>query len=143
MTDILLRYIHFFGILLLGAALFAENLLLRPVLQQDEVRRLARIDALYGLAALLVLGAGLSLWLIGAKGAAFYSKNPVFHAKLGLFALMGLASLIPTVFFLKNRSLPQVNAPASVRLIVRMQLLALPLLPLLAVLMARGIGLEQ
>ena len=140
MTDALLRYAHFLSILLLSATLFAENLLLKPQLSAQEIRRLGLLDALYGIAAGMVLLAGLGLWFGGAKGAAFYTHNPVFHAKLGLFMVIGAVSVWPTVFLLKNRRQAQVTVPASVRYCKRLELALLPLLPLLATLMARGIG---
>ena len=33
----------------------------------------------------------------GAKGPAFYLHNPVFHAKVGAFLLVGVLSILPTV----------------------------------------------
>ena len=99
-----LRYIHFIGIFIIFAALACEHLLLARRLDRAAVARLARIDAVYGAAAGTLLAADLALWLGGVgKPASFYGQNPVFHAKLGLFALVGLLSIYPTVFLLRRR----------------------------------------
>ncbi|MEN3111314.1 DUF2214 family protein [Uliginosibacterium paludis] len=144
MTDLLVRYAHFLAILILTGVLFAEHLLLRDEMSAAEIRRLARIDRFYGLAAAGVLAAGLTLWMSGAKPAAFYTANPVFHAKLGLFALAALISIHPTVFLIRQSRLEAqvVRVPRSVRQAVRLELAILILLPLLAVLMAHGVGLR-
>ncbi len=143
MTDLLVRYAHFLAILILAGTLFAQHLMLRPEMSAGEIRRLARIDRFYGLAAVGVLVAGLSLWLGGAKPAAFYTANPVFHAKLGLYVVAALLSLHPTIFFIRQsrREATVVQVPRSVRLVIRIELAIVLILPLLAVLMARGVGL--
>jgi len=73
-------------------------------LTRAEIGRLARIDAVYGIAAVTLLIAGLTLWLgsVG-KPAVYYTKNWVFHTKLTLFLIVGLLSIYPTIFFIKNR----------------------------------------
>ena len=99
-TELLLRYLHFICIFAIVGALVAEHLLLKPVLSRQEIARLARIDAVYGLAAIALVAVGLTLWLGGyGKPAEFYSTNPVFHTKLTLFVGIGLLSVYPTVFF--------------------------------------------
>jgi putative membrane protein len=70
--------------------------------------------------------------------------NSLFHAKLGLFILVGLLSILPTVVFIKWRKTlkaGQVPAPSArhVRLVtwsIRLELLQLLVIPLLA----RGYG---
>lgn len=143
MEEGLVRYLHFLGIILLAAMLLTENVLLSDKLQKKLIRRLAIIDAIYGLSALLTLGAGLSLWLFVGKPSEFYSTNIVFHAKLTLFAFVALLSLIPTVFFLKNRTndAAEIDVPKHIIVIKRIEIGVLFVIPFLAVLMARGVGL--
>ncbi len=109
-----------------------------------EIGRLARIDAVYGIAALTLLGAGLTLWLSNiGKPAEFYSRNWIFHTKISLFLLVGILSIYPTVFFIKQRKgAPEesVNVPKSVFTLLRLELTLLVIIPLLAGLMARGVG---
>lgn len=100
---------------------------------------------MYGFAVLTLLGAGLTLWLGGfGKPTEFYSENPVFHLKLALFVTIGLLSIYPTVFFMKNRKgKPDdiVAVPKVIFWFIRLELLLLFLIPILAGMMAKGIGL--
>lgn len=65
--------------------------------------RLVRVDAGYGLAALLILAIGALRVSYGLKGADYYLRNPWFWAKLGTFAAIGLLSLVPTLRLLRWR----------------------------------------
>jgi putative membrane protein len=142
-TEIILRYLHFVSIFTIVSALVAEHLLLKKRMTPTELGRLSRIDAVYGVAALTLLAVGLTLWLgdIG-KPSEFYSKNWIFHLKLTLFTLVGLFSIYPTVFFLKNRDSKQdiLEVPSLVFWMIRLELLLLFIIPLLAGLMAKGNG---
>ncbi|MBX2969083.1 MAG: DUF2214 family protein [Cyclobacteriaceae bacterium] len=143
-TELLLRYLHFISIFAIAATLVSEHLLLKPELTRKEIVRLSRIDAIYGAAALMLLGAGLTLWLGSfGKPAEFYSKNWIFHTKLSLFVCIGLLSIYPTVFFLKNRKgNPEevVTIPRKIFWMLRLELLLLFIIPLLAGLMAKSVG---
>jgi putative membrane protein len=142
--EILLRYIHFISIFAIVGSLVSEHLLLKKSMTRAEIGRVSRIDAVYGLAALTLVIAGLTLWLgsVG-KPSWFYSKNWVFHLKITLVAVVGLLSIYPTVFFLRNRkgiASETVVIPSSVFMMVRIELLLLLVIPLLAGLMAHGVG---
>ena len=142
--EIILRYLHFISIFTIVATLVAEHLLLKKEMPRSEVARLAKVDAIYGLAAVALLGAGLTLWFSGiGKPTQFYSQNWVFHTKITLFALVGIFSIYPTVFFLKNRKgNPEevVFIPGIIFWMVRLELLLLLIIPLLAGLMTKGVG---
>lgn len=142
MLEIFIRYTHFIGIFCLAAMLISENIMLNKQLSRQEFIKLVRIDSLYGLSAMVTLIAGLLLWLWVGKPSEFYSSNPVFHTKLGLFILVALLSVVPTVFFVKNRNITEseILVPGYVVLLARIQLIFLLILPALAVLMARGYG---
>jgi putative membrane protein len=142
--EILLRYIHFLSILLITATLAAEYVLVKDKLTRKEISRISFIDLVYGLASISVFAAGLTLWL-GAFGkpADWYSKNWIFHFKLTLLVIIGLLSAYPTIFFLKNRKGnpdEQIAIPSSIKKIITLELLLLALIPVLAGLMAKGIG---
>jgi putative membrane protein len=143
-TEIILRYIHFISIFAIVGSLTSEHLLLKKELTRADINRLSRIDLVYGLAALTLLSAGLTLWLgsIG-KASEFYSKNWVFHLKITCFLIVGLLSIYPTIFFIKNRKGEQtqiVSIPKSIFWMLRLELMLLFIIPLLAGIMARGIG---
>ncbi|MCB0636540.1 MAG: DUF2214 family protein, partial [Lewinella sp.] len=60
LAEILLRYAHFLSIFLLVASLSGEALLIRRgQLSRQTIQRLFRLDGLYGLSALLIVGIGL------------------------------------------------------------------------------------
>lgn len=143
-TEIILRYIHFISIFTIAGTLAAENVLVKRTLSRAEIGRTARIDLVYGIASLSLLAAGLTLWLGSfGKPAIYYNRNWIFLLKLGCFATLGILSIYPTVFFLKQRkgnAEETVQVPAGLILTLRLELVLLLIIPLLAGLMARGIG---
>lgn len=143
-TEIILRYLHFISIFAIVGALVSEHMLLKKNLTRAELARLSKVDAVYGIAAIVLVVAGLTLWLGGyGKPALFYSKNWIFHTKLTLFIGIGLLSIYPTVFFIKHRKgNPEdvVTIPKAIFWMLRFELLFLFIIPLLAGLMAHGVG---
>lgn len=142
--ELLLRYIHFISIFTIVGSLVSEHMLLKKELKRSEIDRLAKIDAVYGIAAVTLVAAGLTLWLTGiGKPTVFYTKNWIFHTKLTCFLTVGLLSIYPTIFFVKNRKgNPDeiVSIPRKIFMMLRMELLLLFIIPLLAGLMSRGVG---
>jgi putative membrane protein len=142
--EIILRYLHFISVFAIVGALVSEHLLLKSTLSRKEILRLSKIDGVYGLAVLSLLGVGMTLWLGGiGKPTEFYSSNPIFHIKLTLFVVIGLLSIYPTVFFIKQAKgdpIEMVAIPKSIFWMVRFELLILLIMPILAGLMAKGIG---
>lgn len=146
-TQAVAAWLHYLGIMLMTALLVMEHLLFSDKLDVARGRLLLRIDALYGTIAGVQIGTGIWRMLL-EKDTSYYLSNPFFHAKLGLFALVGLLSLYPTLTFLGWRnSLRREQAPSvdsgrakRVTMVIRIELLGLLLIPLLAALMARGAG---
>lgn len=91
-----LHHVLVFGLAIMLAMELA--LMRAPVI---DVRRLVRLDAGYGITAVLVIVVGVTRVLWGAKGWAFYRDNPAFWTKMGLFAAIGLISILPTVAFMR------------------------------------------
>lgn len=92
----------------------------------------------------IVLATGLLQWFSGSKPAVFYTSNPVFHAKLTLFLFIGLVSIYPSVFMGRNRKgdpSELIAIPSGLVHCVRLELLLLVLMPLLAVIMSKGLGI--
>ena len=142
-TEIILRYVHFISIFGIVGSLVSEHLLLKKEMTPSELNRLSRIDAVYGLAALTLLGVGLTLWLSGVgKPSIYYTQNWIFILKISLFFTIGLLSIYPTIFFLKNRGSKQekIEIPSAIFWMLRFELLILFIIPLLAGLMAKGVG---
>ncbi|HOX84338.1 MAG TPA: DUF2214 family protein [Chryseolinea sp.] len=143
-TEIILRYIHFVSIFAIVGSLVSEHLLLKKELTRAEIKRISTIDAVYGIAALTLLTAGMTLWLGGfGKPSVYYTKNSIFHTKITLFITVGLLSIYPTIFFIKNRKGnpdEMIKIPSSIFWMLRFELLLLFVIPLLAGLMAHGVG---
>jgi len=143
-AEIVLRYLHFISIFAIVGSLVSEHLLLKKELTRAEIGRIAKIDAVYGIAALTLICVGLTLWLGSfGKPAVFYTKNRIFHLKITCFLIIGLLSIYPTIFFIRNRKGSQsevVAIPKTVFWMLRFELLLLFIIPLLAGLMAHGIG---
>ena len=83
-----------------------------------------------------VVIAGLLLWFAVGKPASIYSRDWMFHIKLTLFVILGLLSIYPTIFFLKNRKGddPDENiaVPKSVILLLRLELAVIIIMPVVA-----------
>lgn len=141
--EFLIHSLHLLAALLLAGALVIENMAINRQISREDLRNLLKVDAVYGLSASVVFLCGLSLWLWVGKPSSFYSANPVFHAKLALFVLIVLLSAYPTFFFLQQRKNPDdsIAVPAGVIRVLRLELVLLAIIPLLAFLMARGVGL--
>ena len=147
MIAALIAGIHYLGIMLIAATLLVEFLTLKVALSRPLLERLVKVDAVYGIAALAVLVTGfLRITTAYGKGPAFYMQSGVFHAKVGLFILMGLLSVVPTLRFLRWRKAASAGQPlplpeqiASTRRMVLIELHILAVLPFLAAVMARGL----
>ena len=97
----------------------------------------------YGIGTVVVMSAGFALWFAIGKPASFYTNNWIFIAKLILFSIVGILSILPTVFFLKNRKDQEedvVVIPSKIRILIVLECILLVFIPLCAVLMANGIG---
>lgn len=143
-TDILVRYLHFVSLILLMAAVFCQHLLLKKSMTRAEIGRVQRLDIVYLITAIVVLLTGFAQWLWVGKPAEFYSKNPVFHTKITLFLVVGILSIVPSIFLSKNKKGDPgetVEVPKKIVMFIRLELLLLFLMPLLASLIARGVGI--
>ncbi len=147
-TEALLTYAHFLAILTMVVFLASEAALCRKEwLNAAVVERLARVDGIYGLAAVLVLLTGLARTWWGMKGSAWYWTQPMLHLKLTLFVVIALVSIVPTLRFIRWRkalrntgALPGETEIRSTRRLVMVEAHLLALIPLAAVFMARGFG---
>lgn len=142
MDEALVRSLHFIAIFTLIASLMAEHMLLKPEMTRQQLKVIARIDMVYGIAAILVLIAGGSLLMGVGKPSVFYFQNPLFHIKFTLFIIIGLLSIYPTIFFIKHRKTVQeiTQVPRKIIIFNRIQLTLVFIIPIFATMMARGIG---
>src|SRR5215510_11242121 len=148
LAQVLTAYLHFLGMMILMATLLAEHVMLHAQMPPVHLQRVARTDLFYGIAAGVVFLTGLLRFVYFGKGIHFYLGNPLFYVKVGMFLLVALISIYPTMRFLawrkmlKQGELPALALPSITRLriMIRFELGLLIVIPLLAVLMARGIG---
>ncbi len=143
----LLAYLHVLAFIVTGAFLTAELVLCRPGLTAEHVRLLPHLDIVFFVAALGALATGLARLFFYAKGVGFYLPNPAFHAKMALYLVIAVLSISPTLRFIRWRrvliaanALPPGEEVAAVRRLLHAELGLFALMPLMAVLMARGIG---
>jgi putative membrane protein len=147
LTESLLAYAHFVAILTLVVFLTSEAALCRPEwINAAVVRRLARVDIIYMGAAMAVLATGFARTYWGAKGFEWYWHQPLLHIKVTLFVIVGLISIAPTRAFIRWRkaldasgALPAEAEVRKVRKLIMVQAHIVMLIPLAAVLLARGV----
>lgn len=108
----------------------------------EQARRLAGIDIVFFVSALAALATGLLRLFFYAKGVGFYTSNPAFWAKMALYVVIAVLSIKPTRTFIrwKRGAAPAAEEIAGARRFIHIELGLLTLMPLMAVLMARGIG---
>lgn len=148
--DAILAYLHFIAIFMLFSFMVTEAMMMRGDLDLDlgAVRLLGRVDLWYLAAAIAVLATGILRLMFGAKGPDFYLSAWPIYAKIGLFALVGVISVGPTMRFVRWRRMLERDAswrvPDAERrsarraIIVEMHIAAL--IPLVAVIMSRGLA---
>lgn len=146
--ETLLAYVHWLAIFTMVTFLASEAALCRVEWMNARiVERLARVDMLYGIASVVVLVTGLARTYWGLKGMGWYWGNPLLHAKLTLFIMIGLLSIKPTLTYLRWRkalratgALPADEEVRRTRKTVMVQAHLIPIVALLAVFLARGFG---
>jgi len=145
--DAILAYAHYICIFALASVIIAELVLLRKTMLPDLARRLRAIDGGYGIIAGLVVVSGILRLTLGLKGAQFYIHNPVFWTKMGLFVIVGLLSIAPTIAYLRwnKRAAPDGSIVledaefSRLRMLLWAQIIVFAFIPLCAVFMARGL----
>ena len=101
MLDLILAILHHIAVFGLVATLAMEGVMLRAA--AVDVGRLVKLDARFGMTAMLVLVIGVSRVIRGGKGWVFYEENPFFWGKMACFAAIGLISILPTLLFIRWR----------------------------------------
>jgi putative membrane protein len=149
MTSAFMAFLHHLAAFTLVGTLIYEHTAFRKDITFAEARRLQRMDLVYGISAGVVLIIGLLRVFYYEKGAPFYAQNLFFWTKMAGFALVALLSIYPTIrflswnkFFAKNQ-VPEISDrdAARIKLILRLELVAIAVILLSAALMARGVGM--
>lgn len=143
MLDLGLAIAHHLLVFSLFGVLFSELIVVRRGLDPAAVARLASVDLWYGLLAGLIILVGFVRATFAAKGWAYYSHNGFFWGKIGLFAVIGLLSLPPTLAYLRWKKAavaPDDAQVATVRRYLHAELVLFAPLLACAAAMARGYG---
>lgn len=145
MVTALVDAIHMLAVLAILAGLLITMVASKPLIASDDLQSINLVYVVTGIALLVAAVAGLLLWLQVGKPAEFYSNNPVFHSKMGLFGLLLLlAGFLAHRFKALQRQYPEptdtIPVPALLRRLQKATLALALLMPVLAWMMARGIG---
>jgi putative membrane protein len=146
--DAVLAYLHFTAIFLLFAFLTTQVVLIRQPLDARNVRLIGRMDLWYFGSAIAALVTGFLRAAFGAKGGDFYFGAWPIYAKIGLFLAIAAISIKPTMTFIRWRRTmeaePGWQVPAAehaaMRKLVFIEVHLAALIPVFAVIMARGLG---
>ena len=144
MLEPLIAYLHSLSIILTAGFLVGELVMCRPGITGEQARRLASIDVVFFVSALAALATGLLRLFFYAKGVGFYTSNPAFWAKMALYVVIAALSIKPTRTFMRwkgaaSGATPTGDEIAGARRFIHIELALLALMPLMAVLMARGL----
>ncbi|MAR08084.1 MAG: hypothetical protein CL862_13435 [Cyanobium sp. NAT70] len=154
-SDVLARagaaYVHELSFMVCIAALTAERIWIQANPNKQTATKLIITDIIYGLFALLLLLSGIARVLHYGQGTDFYTQNPLFWWKVGLYLTAGALSLYPTITYiswaipLRKDELPKVSDVVANRIgwVINIELVAFASLPFMASLMARGVGLPS
>ncbi|MCP9772947.1 DUF2214 family protein [Synechococcus sp. Tobar12-5m-g] len=142
-------YVHYLSFMVCFGALVLERRLIKANPAKGEATLMVITDVVYGIAALAVLLSGILRVLHYGQGSGFYTENPLFWWKVGVYLAVGALSLYPTVTYilwaipLRKGELPEVSEALAGRLrwVLNIELAGFATIPLLATLMARGVGL--
>ena len=141
--DLVLAILHHLIVFSLVATAFAELVTVRRGMDAAAVRRVAAIDASYGILAGLIIVVGFSRAIFAAKGWYYYAHDLFFWAKIGTFAVIGVLSIPPTIAYLRWRragATPTDAAVATVRRYLWIEVVLFAPLLGFAAAMARGYG---
>jgi putative membrane protein len=145
----LFAFLHHIAAFTLFAALVVELILIREVLTVGTARRLQVADMVFGISAGVLIVVGLLRVFYFEKGAYYYFHTWTFIAKLALFLIIGLVSIVPTLEFLSwRKAVKQGQAPSvspdkvrALRSIMHWELAGVVAIILMAALMGKGVGL--
>jgi len=147
-VEALLAYAHIMAFLMLATFMTSETALCRKDwINSAVVHRLVWVNLLTLVSGLLVLLTGLARTWWGVKGPAWYWSQPLLHAKLTLLLMMLSLSLLARRRYLAWRAamdagggLPPEAEQRATRRLVMWAAHLMVIVPLLAVLLARGVG---
>ena len=149
-TTAFMAFLHHLLAFTLTACLVYEFVAYRKNMGIEEIRRIQRVDLVYGISAGLLLVVGLLRVFFFEKGVNFYIHNPFFWVKMAAFAIVALMSIDPTIRFIRwNKTLRQ-NQSLEIsdteykrtRMLLRLEVIGIAIILFAAPMMARGVGMN-
>ena len=139
-------FLHHLAAFTLVAALAVEFMLIREEITLANARRLMLVDGIFGASAGILFVVGLLRVFFFEKGYLYYFTSHAFLSKFGLVIIVGIASAIPTIEFMRWRKAVKAGAAPSVdakkirtiRKIIHWELAGIVLILLFAAMMAKG-----
>ena len=146
----LMAFLHHVLAFALTACVVYEFIAFHRNMSTAEIRRIQRVDLVYGISAGLLLVVGVLRVFFFEKGANYYMNNPFFWVKMDAFLIVGLLSIDPTIRYIRwNRTLQQNQIPEitetvykRTRLLLTLQVIGIIVILLAAPMMARGVGMN-
>jgi putative membrane protein len=109
-----LSALHLLALAAGAPAIVLRGRALKGPMDDAHVARATAADNFWGMAGLLWIATGLMRAFGGfEKGAAYYLHNPLFHAKLGLVALLLLLEIYPAATLIRWRLARARGAPVD------------------------------
>jgi putative membrane protein len=149
-TTSIMAFLHHLLAFALTACLVYEFVAFRKGMGIEEIRRIQRVDLVYGISAGLLLVIGLLRVFFFEKGVNFYIHSPFFWVKMTAFLIVALLSIDPTIRYIRwNKTLSQNKIPEiadsehkRTRILLWLEVIGIVVILLAAPLMARGIGIN-
>src|SRR5262245_60294374 len=141
-------WLHLVSIGVGAGLLLTEHWLCRRMPDRQQVRLLGQVDLGYQLALIGSLATGLARALYYGQDAAYYLSNRLFWLKIAIYVAVVMIAIGPTLQYIRwnreSRSAPAF-APLTreverVRAAIALGLGLWLILPLVAILVARGYG---
>ena len=146
---LVVAYGHYFFMLIAMGALTFERATVQANMSTETKKLLVMADVIHVLNGVLMFATGYARVMEFGKGWDFYSHEPFLWLKMASLGLLAGLSLFPTITLVQRGSKifqDELIDPISEKLAAHMQsiwnaeILALLTIPLLATLMARGVG---
>ncbi|MDO4636235.1 MAG: DUF2214 family protein [Lautropia sp.] len=145
--EALLSYFHLSAILAMVVFVTSESVLCRPEwFNAAALKRLQRVDIIYMICGFAVAISGITRIILGAKGTDWYIVQPMLHAKILLFLIVGILAVrvsmaLQTWYqtWQENGKLPPDTEIRRIRRLIMVEAHIIMIIPLFAVFFARGV----
>ena len=144
----LFTYLHLLAAGLTAGLLIGQHWLLKRPVDHVQVGLLGAMGLGQLLAGAAVLATGMALASVFGMGAGYYLHQPLFLLKTTIFAVVSAVSFLPLLQYVRWHQearrrpafLPLLREVERVRAALSLMIGLMALLPLPAVLLARGFG---